>query len=144
MGLLEKLFISLSFGFCKISPNCWYLLLESKKVFFLQVFHNSSFLLEKLSTHLTMHCLKCLFHIINHIDLVGTVTFVERISWQNCTPENIGNKGTCFFQFLVGDFNILDRFNKIQNIKYWPVFPVVPLLRRIPKALGPEDWTKLS
>ena len=48
-----------------------------------------SFFIEKLSTHLTIHCLKCLFHMDNHIDFVGTVTSVERISWQNGTSENI-------------------------------------------------------
>ena len=69
-----------------------------------------SLFIVKLSTHLTMHCLKCLFHMDNHIDLVGTVTFVERISWGNGTSENIWKKSLAFFWILVGDFNISDLF----------------------------------
>ena len=75
MGLLEKLFICLSFGFCRTCQ------LGPKKsvVLFWQVFPDSLFF-EKLSTQLTMHCLKFLFHIDNHKDLFGIVTFLERIS----------------------------------------------------------------
>ena len=39
-----------------------------------------TFVLKKPTTHLTMHCFKCIFHMDNHIDLVGTVLFVEQIS----------------------------------------------------------------
>ena len=38
-----------------------------------------SFLLEFLSTLLTLHCLKCLFHVNIHIDKVVNVMFVESI-----------------------------------------------------------------
>ena len=53
-----------------------------------------SVLLDIFLTHLTMHCLECLFHMDNHMDQVGTVTFVERISRQNSTSENICKTGT--------------------------------------------------
>ena len=48
-----------------------------KNVFFLQVFRDFNFLLRNFSTHLTMHGLKCFFHMDNHIYLVVTVTFVN-------------------------------------------------------------------
>ena len=62
-----------------------------------------------LSTHRTMHCLKCLFNMDNHIDLVRSGTFVERISRQNCTSEYI-KKSLDFFFDLVGNFNMSDIF----------------------------------
>ena len=37
-----------------------------------------SFLPEIFSTLLTLHCLKCLFHMNNHIDQVVNVMFVEK------------------------------------------------------------------
>ena len=75
MGLLERLFISLSFVFCKIFKKCLNLQLVTNKSLVLfcifkvfQYFHFSFF--NFFLTHLTMHCLKCLFHMNNHIDLV--------------------------------------------------------------------------
>ena len=47
---------------------------------FFQVFRDSLYFLEIFTTLLTMQCPKCLFHMNNHIDQVGYVTFVERIS----------------------------------------------------------------
>ena len=38
-----------------------------------------SFLLEMVSTLLTLHCLKCLFHVNIHIDKVVDVSFVENV-----------------------------------------------------------------
>ena len=44
-----------------------------------------SFLLEIFSTLLTLQCLKCLFHVIIHIDKVINVMFVENVSIWNVT-----------------------------------------------------------
>ena len=58
-----------------------YLQLETNKnyVFFLQVFCDSLFFLEIVTTLLTMKCPKCLFHIDIHIDPVRRATFVEKV-----------------------------------------------------------------
>ena len=55
MRLLEKLFISLSFGFCKVCLKYWYFQLRTKKKFgaFLADVPRFSLFIEKLSTHLT-------------------------------------------------------------------------------------------
>ena len=134
MGLLEILFIS--FGCCKICQKCQYLQLGTKNKFsdfFLSIPWFSFFYWKTFHTFDN----ECLFHMDNHIDLVGSVTFVEKISWQKGTLENIIKKGTYFFWFLVGDFDISNIFYKIQNLNSWPVFPVVPLLRKILKAISP-------
>ena len=52
---------------------------------FFTSFHRFLLFDEKVSTHLTMLCLRCIFRIDNHKDLIDTVTFVERISDQNST-----------------------------------------------------------
>ena len=49
----------------------------------------------------------------NHIDLVGTVKFVEKLVDKS---ENFSKKGTCFFWFQVGAFNISDVYYKIQKL----------------------------
>ena len=56
-----------------------------------------SFLLETFSTLLTMHCLKCLFHMNKHINKVVNVMFVENVSMWNVTSENISKKSTWLF-----------------------------------------------
>ena len=56
-----------------------------------------SFLLEIFSRLLTLHCLKCLFHMNNHIDKVVNVMFVEKVSIWNVTSENISKKSTWLF-----------------------------------------------
>ena len=56
-----------------------------------------SFLLEIFSTFLTLHCLKCLFHVNIHIDKVINVMFVENVSIWNVTSENISKKITWLF-----------------------------------------------
>ena len=53
-----------------------------------------SFLLEIFSTLLTLHYLKCLFHVNIHIDKVLNVMFVENVSIQNVTSEKISKKNT--------------------------------------------------
>ena len=87
---------------------------KSLLLFFVSVQWISLFI-EQISTHLTMHCPICLFHTDNHICLLGTLIFVERISWQNGTPENIIKKDTSFF-------NISDIFYKIQKLKLMASF----------------------
>ena len=54
----------------------------------MQVFHGSNFFLEIFLKYLIMHCLKCLFHIDDHINLVGSGMFVETLSRWNGTSEN--------------------------------------------------------
>ena len=81
---------------------------QTKMVFVLQVFNDSHFLLNNFP-HI---CLKCLFHMDNHIDLVGTVKFVEKLVNQ----KTLVKKGTCFFWFQVGAFNISDVYYKIQKL----------------------------
>ena len=61
----------------KICKKCWFPQMGTKQN--LASVPSLSLFVEKLSTHLTMHCLKGLFNMNNHIDLVGCVTFVERI-----------------------------------------------------------------
>ena len=39
--------------------------------------------------------------------------------------KTFAKKAPHFFWFQVGDLNISDIFYKIQNIKWWPVFPVI-------------------
>ena len=99
MGLLEKLVFILSFGFSKICQTCSYLQLGTKKTFvlFLEVLCDSHFLLIFFPHRLTVHCHKCIFHMNNTTDLVGTVKFVERISYQNDTSENISKKWHLLF-----------------------------------------------
>ena len=41
-----------------------------------------SFLLEIFSTLLTLHCLKCIFHVNIHIDIVVNVMFVETFQYE--------------------------------------------------------------
>ena len=57
--------------------------------FFLQVFNDSHFLLNNFP-HI---CLECLFHMDNHIDLVGTVKFVEKLVNQ----KTLVKKALAFF-----------------------------------------------
>ena len=59
-----------------------------------------SFLLELLSTLLTLHCLKCLFHVNIHINKVRNVMFVENVSIWNVTSENISKKRILLFLVL--------------------------------------------
>ena len=56
-----------------------------------------SFLLETFSTLLTLHCLKCLFHMNSHINKVVNVMFVGNVSRWNMTSENISKKSTWWF-----------------------------------------------
>ena len=60
--------------------------------FFFQVFCDTLFSLDIFTTHLTMQCYKCHFHLDNHIDQVDSVTFVETISRRNSTSENNSKK----------------------------------------------------
>ena len=71
-----------SFGFHKMCLESQYLELKTKKeiVFFLQVFRDSLFLLEIVTTLLTMLCPKCFFHMDNHMDQARCVIFVEKVS----------------------------------------------------------------
>ena len=96
---MRKPFISLSFGFSKMFWKLLYLCLGTKKnhVLFLQVFRFSQFSLEIPSTHLTMHCHKCLFHMNNHINQVVSGMIVERTSRPICTSKNIEKKSTWVF-----------------------------------------------
>ena len=86
MGLLEKnCSLVKVLDFVKYVRNVGIFNWEPQKVwcFFFARVLQFSFFIEQLFTHLTMHCLKFLLHIDNHIDLVDTVTFVDRISGQN-------------------------------------------------------------
>ena len=56
-----------------------------------------SFILEIFSTLLTLHCLKCLFHMNSHINQVVNVRFVGKVSRLNATSENISKTSTWFF-----------------------------------------------
>ena len=49
-------------------------------------------ILEISSTHFTMHCQKCLFHMDIHIKKFGSVLFVDQTSRWNGTSENITKK----------------------------------------------------
>ena len=73
MGVLEKWVVSFNFVFSMKRLKCWYLYLKTSQNFmhFLQVFCDSFFLLENVSTDWTWHCLYCLFHMENHIDPVS-------------------------------------------------------------------------
>ena len=48
--------------------------------FFVQGFRFSQFFLEITSTHVEMNCHKCLFHMDNHKNQVGSVMVVGRIA----------------------------------------------------------------
>ena len=87
-GTPEKLFICLSFDFVRFVRNVNNFNYKPKKVviFWASVLWFSLFI-EHISTLLTMHCLKFLFHIDNQIDLVVLVTFVKKNSWRNCKKK---------------------------------------------------------
>ena len=64
---------------------------------FFQMFSYVTFCREIHSIHLTMPCLKCLFHMENHIELASIVIFVEWISRQTVTWENIWKQVSWLF-----------------------------------------------
>ena len=59
---------------------------------FLQVFLFSLCSRKIPFPHLTKHCHKCLFHMDNYMNQVGSVIIVERISRSSCTSKNIKKK----------------------------------------------------
>ena len=75
-----------------------------------------SVILEVFFTHLTMHCLKCLFHMNNHIDQVGTVNPVKIISRWNGPSGNIKKNHLPLWPAKVdtphGNFEMPSRLNK--------------------------------
>ena len=79
---MRKPFIILSFGFLKCFENFDIFDLRPKNIMCLfckcSVFSQLS--LEIPSTHLTMQCHKCLLHMENHMNLLGSVIGVDRIS----------------------------------------------------------------
>ena len=85
------------------------------------MFSYVKFCLEIHSTHLTMPCLKCLFHMENHIELASIVIFVERISRQTVTWENIWKKVTWLFLVCSRRFQHFRHLAKNTNIFWHPV-----------------------
>ena len=67
---------------------------QNMLVLFLLVFCDSMFSIEIFSTHLTLICFKCLFHMKKHLYEAIPVTFVERSSRLKGTWKNICNKST--------------------------------------------------
>ena len=61
------------------------------------MFCDSPSFLEVISTHFTMQCFKCIFHMDNHTDMVGAVTFVDlkKIKWY--TQKHLLKKSHYFF-----------------------------------------------
>ena len=54
---------------------------EKKTCVFLASIHDSYFSLKNVSTPLTLHCPKCLFHMDNHLDPVSQCHTHESIKW---------------------------------------------------------------
>ena len=67
---------------------------QNMLVLYLHVFSDSMISLEIFSTHLTLICFKCLFHMKEHFYEVICVMFVERSSSLNGTRKNINKKST--------------------------------------------------
>ena len=123
---MGKLDISLRFGFCKRCLKYWNLQKGTKKIsFFFVGVPLFSILLEIFSTLLTLHSLKCIFHVNIHIEKIVNVMFLENVSIWIVTSENINRKSTWFFGFLVGYINISDNFYKIKKFNLGPVFSII-------------------
>ena len=89
---------------------------QNMLVLYLHVFCNSMLSLEIFSTHLTLICFKCLFHIKKHLYQVIPVTFVESSSRLNGTwKKTFSIKAHKLFWFPVKDNQISDNFYKILN-----------------------------
>ena len=82
---------------------------------YLHVFCNSMLSLEKISTHLTLVCFKCLLHMKKHLYEVIPVTFVERSSRFNGPWKNITKKST--YIILVPSQRYQDFWQLLQNQK---------------------------
>ena len=105
---------------------------KKPSAFFANVFW-FSFLLEIFSTLLTLHCLKCLFHMNSRIKQVVNVIFVANVSRWNATSENISKKSTWFFLVPGRRFQYFRHLLQNPNLKvmasfsnnhYWPyTFP---------------------
>ena len=63
------------------------------------MFGYSPVFLEICSTHLTMQCPRCLFHINKHKDIFRTVTFVEKFQDEMVTEKTCTKKAQHFFGF---------------------------------------------
>ena len=96
-----------------------------------------SFLFVIFSTHFTLHCLKCLFHLNNHIDKVENVMFVEKVLIWNMTSENISKKTLNLFRFQVGDINISNDIKKSKSLSNGQFFQLALLILYFPNSLCP-------
>ena len=103
-----------TFGFCKKIWNLDTIDRDAKKKFvlYLQVFCYSLSVLEICSTHLTLQCYICLYHMEEHNNKAIPVTFVKTLLGQNERWKNIDKTSTKLF--LVPSW-IYDIVNKIQK-----------------------------
>ena len=140
MRLLEKLVISLSLGFCKICLKCWNLWLgtERKQVLFLQP---KKFWCTNchgiLSTNVTVPTKYMWLSMWKRRLRQRNVKCVESVSIKSENHGTLAKKASNFCCFPIEDINISNIFYKIQNLNLWKKISVVPLLRRIQKALSP-------
>ena len=141
-----KLTISLRFVFCKRCLKYWNLQTWTKKsnAFYVGVLL-LKFLLEIFSTLLTLHCLKCPFHVNIQIDKVINVMFVENISIWNVISENISKNNTWFFLGSMLEVSIfLTTFTQSKSFSNVHTFLNPWALAILVQKLRPTVWSCVS